>query len=644
MLIKHFLNYRFISTISRPGFWFITALLIVITILHFSEISPFNYFGDFSSALGLTRHATDRLIYLALIVWSGFIFGWKGGITVFIIAMFCMLARAIFISDTPTDALFETGTTLIVGILVIITFETLRREREHRVELAALNEIISAASQSLELSQVLSSSVENIITKMKVDTVLLFLLDHETSLLSLAAHRGVSEKFVTSIDTLRLGEGFNGMVAQTGEAMYVEDASVDPRLTKIVVVDEGLRSEYIVPLKSKGRVMGTLCTANRRQGEFKKEEQRTLIAIGNQIGVVLENARLFEKEREVARKLRISEERYRQLFESANDAIWINDMDGNIISANDAAKKMFGNKLDKLFYADQHSLLSGESLKKASEVRAKLLNQELVEQPYELKMIMEDSTEKFFRLMTNVFRVDNKPVGFQHIARDYTQQIHMQDNLRFYLEHFTKAQEEERMRIAHELHDDTIQALVVLSRELDILSLSKEGISIDKKIQLENLRQQTNNIMAGVRRLSQDLRPPILDRLGLWAALEWLASGLETRSSISVDLKKIGEDRRLSSEAELLFFRIVQEALNNVWKHSQATRAEVTLELGNSEAKVIIKDNGKGFDIPYPVDELTRRGKLGVAGMNERASLMGGRVSIESKSGKGTTITIEAPV
>jgi len=305
---------------------------------------------------------------------------------------------------------------------------------------------------------------------------------------------------------------------------------------------------------------------------------------------------------------------------------------------------MFGNKLDKLFYADQHSLLSMESLKKASEVRAKLLNQELIEQPYELKMIMEDSTEKFFRLMTNVFRVDNKPVGFQHIARDYTQQIHMQDNLRFYLEHFTKAQEEERMRIAHELHDDTIQALVVLSRELDMLSLSKEGISEDKKIHLENLRQQTNNIMAGVRRLSQDLRPPILDRLGLWAALEWLASGLETRSSISVDLKKIGEDRRLSSEAELLFFRIVQEALNNVWKHSQATRAEVILELGNSEAKVIIKDNGKGFDIPYPADELTRRGKLGVAGMRERASLMDGRMSIESISGKGTTITIEAPV
>jgi len=639
-----FLLYRITSVIRRPGFWFILLLLVFITFLHYGETYPLAFFGNLSAELGLTRHATDRLIYLAIIIWSGFLFGWKSGIAVSIITLICMLPRAIMVSQTPTDALFETGAVLIVGNLVLVTFESLRREREHRVQLAALNEIVSAASQSLELNQVLSSSVENIMTIMKVDAVLLFLFDNETGELSLAAYRGVSEGFVESIDKLRLGEGFNGMVAQTGESMYVEDASADPRLTKIVVIEEGLRSEYIVPLKSKGRVMGTLCAANRRQCDFKKEEQRTLIAIGNQIGVVLENARLFEREREVARKLRISEERYRQLFENANDAIWINDMDGNIISANDAAIKLVGHRLEDLFYSRQRSLLSEKSLEKANEVRTKLLAGTPVEQPYELKLVMETGIEKNIRLMTNVFRVDSKPVGFQHIARDVTQQIRMQENLRFYLEHFTKAQEEERMRIAHELHDDTIQALVVLSRELDMLSLSKDGISKDKKLLLENLREQTNNIMAGVRRLSQDLRPPILDRLGLWAALEWLASGLENRSGISVNIKKHGEDRRLTSEAELLFFRIVQEALNNVWHHSKATHAEVVIELGENVTKVVIKDDGKGFDIPYPAEELTRRGKLGVAGMKERASLMGGTMEVDSAPGKGTTITVEAPV
>jgi len=304
-----FLLYRITSVIRRPGFWFILFLFIFITFIHYGEIYSFTFFGNLSAELGLTRHATDRLIYLAIIIWSGFLFGWKSGIAVSVIALLCMLPRAIMVSQTPTDALFETGAVIIVGNLVLITFESLRREREHRVQLAALNEIVSAASQSLELNQVLSSSVENIMTIMKVDAVLLFLFDSETGELSVAAYRGVSEEFVKSIDKLRLGEGFNGMVAQTGESMYVEDASADPRLTKVVVIEEGLRSEYIVPLKSKGRVMGTLCAANRRQCDFKKEEQRTLIAIGNQIGVVLENARLFEREREVARKLRISENR-----------------------------------------------------------------------------------------------------------------------------------------------------------------------------------------------------------------------------------------------------------------------------------------------------------------------------------------------
>ena len=554
-----------------------------------------------------------------------------------------MLPRAIFVSATPQDALFETGTVFIVGNLVALTFESLRRERGHRIQLAALNEIVSAASQSLELSQVLNSSVENIINVMKVDAVLLFLLDEETNELSLAAHDGVSEQFVRSVGRLKLGEGLNGMVAQTGEPAYIADASVDPRLTKMAVKEESIRSELIVPLKSKGKVMGTLCVAMHKRYEFMQDEVKTLVAIGNQIGVALENARLYEKEREFANKLKMSEERYRQLFENANDAIWINDIDGNIISANNAANLLVGSKLESLSHTSSKSSLSDESLHLANGIRTKLLRGEPVEQPYEQKLVAEDGTEKILKLTTNVFKVDGKPVGFQHIARDVTQEMRMQENLRFYLEQVTKAQEDERMRIARELHDDTIQALVVLARELDITASSKQGISEDKKLLLENLRQQTNNIMAGVRRLSQDLRPPTLDRLGLVAALEWLASNVESHSGIAVTVKKRNTERRLSSEAELLLFRIAQEALRNVWRHSQATHAEVVVEFDHDKTRMVVKDNGKGFEFPWAAD-LTRYGKLGLAGMRERAVLLGGSLAVESKPGKGTTITVEAQV
>lgn len=639
------LSLNWLRVVAKPKFWLIIVLLAFITVFHYREVVPIPPFlTDLIAQLGLSRHAFERILYLAVIIWSGFLFGWKGSIITAIVALACMLPRALIISATPQDALFETGTVFVIGNLVAFSFEALRKEREHRIRLAALNEIVSSASQSLELSQVLNSSVDNIVNVMKVDAVLLFLLDDETNELSLAAYKGVSDQFVRSVGKLKLGEGFNGMVAQTGEPAYIEDASKDPRLTRVAVAEEGIRSEMIVPLKSKGKVMGTLCVATHKRYEFTRDEVKTLTAIGNQIGVALENARLYEKEREVAKKLRISEERYRQLFENANDAIWINDIDGNIISANDAANRLVGGNLESLSHTSARSCLSDESLRLANEIRTKLLRGETVDEPYEQKLVTEDGTEKILKLTTNVFKVDGKPTGFQHIGRDVTQEIRMQENLRFYLGQVTKAQEDERMRIARELHDDTIQALVALARELDMLSSSKEGISEDKKRLLENLRQQANTTMAGVRRLSQDLRPPTLDRLGLVAALDWLASNVEGHSGIAVTVKKNGTERRLAGEAELLLFRITQEALNNVWRHSQATHTEVIVEFDRGKTRITVKDNGKGFALAHPADDLSRRGKFGMVGMKERAKLLGGKLEVDSKPGKGTTISVEAPI
>jgi two-component system sensor histidine kinase DegS len=634
-----------IRFIRRPAFWLVVALLVFITFMHYrEEIQTPVFLAELIAKLGLTRHAFERILYLAIIIWSGFLFEWKGSIAISLIALACMLPRAAIFSPTPQDALFETGAVFVLGSAVAFAFESLRKERGHRIQLAALNEIVSAVSQSLELGKVLNSSVDNIMNVMEVNAVLLFLLEEETSELSLAAHQGVSERFVNSVGRLKLGEGFNGMVAQTGAPAYVEDASTDPRLTKKAVIDEGIRSELIVPLKSKGKVMGTLCVCTHKRYEFTKDEVKTLTAIGNQIGVALENARLYEKEREFAEKLRMSEERYRQLFENAHDAIWINDIDGNIISANDAANRLVGSELKSLSHTSARSLLSKESLRLANEIRTKLLRGEAVVQPYEQKLVIGEGTVKILKLTTSMFRVDGKPVGFQHIARDVTQEMRMQENLRFYLEQVTKAQEDERMRIARELHDETIQQLVVLARELDIIASSRDGISKEKGQLLENLRLQVNSLMAGVRHLSQDLRPPTLDRLGLVATLEWLASNVENHSGIVVKVVKHGAERRLRTEAELLLFRITQEALNNVWRHSQATHAELLVEFEEGKTMITIRDNGKGFDLPYPTDSLTRHGKLGMVGMKERAGLLGGSLEFESKPGKGTIVTVEAPV
>ena len=236
-------------------------------------------------------------------------------------------------------------------------------------------------------------------------------------------------------------------------------------------------------------------------------------------------------------------------------------------------------------------------------------------------------------------------IGAIETLEDVTGRKNAEENLRHYLQEITRAQEEERKRIARELHDDTAQDLVVLSRQLDsfvvsaINHLSTEDISY-----VEGLRQQTEGILDGVHRFSQDLRPSVLDDLGLVPALEWLTSDLTNHFGIAIALEVLGSVHRFPPEIELILFRIAQEALRNMWKHSEASKAWVTVEFGDDKTVLTVKDNGRGFELPERIEDLAIAGKLGLVGMQERAQLIGGRLTLQSEPGKGTTVIVQAPV
>jgi len=630
--------------IRRPGFWLISLVMVLITLPHYQELFEHpTFISDILSALGLERHAFERILYLAPIVWSSLLFGRKGAFVVSAIALACMLPRAIFISPSPSDAVFESIAVFIVGIVMSVTIDSLRKERKRRTQLAALNQTSSALSQSLDLSQVLRGSIDSVIEVMHIDAAMVFLLREKEGVLVLAAYRGISKKLEQEISQFKLGEGFNGRVAQTGEPLYVEDVSKETQTAIGAVVEEGIKSQLIVPLKSKGKVMGTLCIVSHTRRQFPPDEVELVNAIGNQIGVAIENAHLYKQERDFAALLRASEERYRELFENAYDAIWLHDLENNIVAANKSFMRLTGYNLDELEKVKASELIAEESLADVKGMEHLHLKEEPAGRLTELTLIKKDGTEASIQLSTNPVFKDGRLVAFQHIARDITEEKRMKENLRYYLGQVTKAQEEERKRIARELHDETIQDLVVLSRQLDELVTSSKGLSEEDKSLLETLWQQTNNIMNGVRRLSQDLRPPTLDRLGLVPALEWLASNVSHGSGIAIEVKTRGNARRFSAEVELLLFRIVQEALSNVWKHSGATNAEVTVAFDESSTSIAIKDDGRGFDLPLSVGALPSTGKLGLAGIHERVRLLGGNVKINSEPGKGTRISIEVP-
>jgi signal transduction histidine kinase len=215
--------------------------------------------------------------------------------------------------------------------------------------------------------------------------------------------------------------------------------------------------------------------------------------------------------------------------------------------------------------------------------------------------------------------------------------------MRFYARKITRSQEDERKRIAQELHDDTIQALIAISRRLEALASYSASLSEPAMRSLEQAQDLTRSSIRDLRRFLHNLRPPILDHLGLIAALEGLAGDLMENDSVDAQVEVDGDIVRLVPEVELEVFRIVQEALSNVRRHSGASRVNVRIKFRHGLLRVVVIDDGRGFEPSKRVSDLLAAERLGLIGMYERARTLGGTLSVQSKLGRGTTVTLEVP-
>jgi len=201
------------------------------------------------------------------------------------------------------------------------------------------------------------------------------------------------------------------------------------------------------------------------------------------------------------------------------------------------------------------------------------------------------------------------------------------------------AAEEERKRIARELHDETAQMLAALLIRIRVVRNSRDPAQVEPL--LDGMREDVSRALEGIRRFARGLRPPALDELGLVPAIEGHARSLEEIAGLKVDLRA-DEVSGLPPEAELATYRIVQEALSNVVRHAHATRAAVTLGHEDGRLVITVEDDGRGFD-PQNVMS-TEGGGLGLFGMKERAGYIGGRVEVSSTPGAGTRVRAEIPL
>ena len=216
-----------------------------------------------------------------------------------------------------------------------------------------------------------------------------------------------------------------------------------------------------------------------------------------------------------------------------------------------------------------------------------------------------------------------------------------QTALHDYIGAITSAQEDERLRLARELHDDTIQELIVLKQRLQLAQTAAGDHNAAPVLgELERLAEST---IENVRRMTRALRPIYLEDLGLVTALEMLARETSQPDALQVGFQRTGQERRLTREAELALYRIAQQALNNVVRHAHARRTTMTMEFSDAEIRLDVSDDGIGFHVPPHPTDLAPEGHFGLLGMRERAELVGARLEIWSDPGVGTRVSVRLP-
>lgn len=219
-----------------------------------------------------------------------------------------------------------------------------------------------------------------------------------------------------------------------------------------------------------------------------------------------------------------------------------------------------------------------------------------------------------------------------------------QSGMRDYIAAVTIAQEEERKRLARELHDETVQSLIALGHRVEMVQKALDRDPERARQRLAELRALAEEIQAEVRRFSRALRPLYLEDLGFVPALEMLAQEIERGNGLAVSHQVEGEVRRLASDLELTAYRIAQEGLSNVVRHARARSAWLTVVFATDRLTLQVRDDGCGFEAPVNPADLTRAGHFGLMGIRERALLFGGQMEVRSRPGQGTTLEVCLPL
>jgi nitrate/nitrite-specific signal transduction histidine kinase len=543
-----------------------------------------------------------------------------------------------------------------------------RRVADRTRDLAALNAIATTVSRSLDLEEILDEALDKTLEVMEVEAGGIYLLDEVTRTLRIAAHQGFHPHFIDEIDNLEVGEGFSGRVVESGQPIVIDDVSADSRLTRAVVRNEHLHALAIAPLSSKAQVLGTLFALTRGYREFSDQDVQLLTSIGNQVGVALENARFFEREQRRNEQFRVMSEVSRQITS-------ILDVDDLLTAIVRLLKEAFGHYLVTIGLIEDSQLVFRAGVKTGwsqpqflpaslpvggegitawvAATGEPLLAPDVSRDPHFLFWpdAAETRSELAVPLKTKtailgVLNVESdQPNAFDESDMEVLQLLANQAAIAIVnARNYERAQDaailEERGRLARELHDAVTQTLFSASLIAETLPALWESDPAEGQDLLRSLRQLTRGALAEMRTLLMELRPGALVEANLDDLLRQLADGVTGRTGIPVTVALEGPGA-LPPDVQVAMYRIAQEALNNVVKHSGATHVSVGLcgatrragETGWVELRVC--DDGRGFD-PSSVSPES----MGLEIMRERAEATGATVTIQTQLDCGTQVVV----
>ncbi|MBI4219691.1 MAG: GAF domain-containing sensor histidine kinase [Chloroflexi bacterium] len=541
-------------------------------------------------------------------------------------------------------------------------------------QLSALNEIAKATTTKLKLQELLDASLANVLADLRADAGLICIVDFDREEHTAVCHRGFSAEMIARLQRAKLqSTPIANQVVRTGRPVIWERVLEEPRVAE-AAKREGIKSGITAPLKAEGEVTGLLVVATRQERRFSPAEREFLETIGGQLGVVIRNTVLYERSqaqnRELSTLLAIGRATTAttaldDLFDQALDTltrvtaaeaaeVWFTDAEGSL-------QMRCHRGAQQEAFMERTRFSRGEGIPgTVAQTPATFVTHGLADDVRFLRQAVVRAGFNTFCAVPAVYR--NVTVGVLAVAARSADAFSEKEEIRLLegvaellalaIENARLQQEVqesavllERERIAREMHDGMGQLLGYINTQtIAVKALLARGDIDGARAELTSMEEIARDLYADVRegilglraagRRSEGFFPAIGEYITRYSEMSGIDVRIETNSGAG--------DMRLTPTVEIQLMRIVQEALTNVRKHSGARTATVSFDRDDGELRVVVSDDGHGFDAAKV--RSTGWPRFGLQTMKERAEAVGGNLQIESGSGRGTSVRVCIPV